>query len=44
MPNRSQLSARGAAWMGVVFIAFSFMPILAGLGIIPVHPTAGTPG
>ena len=44
MPNRSQLSARGAAWMGVVFIAFSLMPILAGLGIIPVHPTAGTPG
>jgi hypothetical protein len=30
--------------MGVVFIAFSLMPILSGLRLIPVHPTDGTPG
>lgn len=30
--------------MGVVFIAFSLMPILSGLRLVPVRPTAGTPG
>lgn len=30
--------------MGVVFIAFSLMPILSGLRLIPVRPTEGTPG
>ena len=46
MPSRSQLSARGAAVMGVIFIACALIPVLAGLGILPSRrgATAEAPG
>src|SRR6185437_64983 len=44
MPNQPQLTARGASLMGVVFIAFSLIPILGRLRAIRVQPTDGTPG
>jgi hypothetical protein len=43
MTSSSQLTPRGAAIFGLVFIASSAVPILGGFGVIPIHPTAGTP-
>lgn len=42
MPKQSQLSARGAALMGVVFIACALLPVLAGLGVLPTRRAAST--
>jgi hypothetical protein len=43
MPTRSQLTPRTALLFGLVCIAFALIPILAGLGIIPVKTSDGTP-
>ena len=42
--NRTSLTPRGAVILGVLFIACGVMPILGGLGLIPLKPTEGTPG
>lgn len=43
MPTDTKLSPKSAVFFGLVCIAASLIPILAGLGIIPIKPTDGTP-
>jgi hypothetical protein len=44
MPTETKLSPKRAVVFGLVCIAASLVPILAGLGKIPIKPTDGTPG
>lgn len=37
------MTRRGAAVIGVLFIVSGVLPVLGGLGMIDLHPTAGTP-
>jgi len=43
MSSRSELSARGAALFGAIFIAVSVVPALAAVGILPTQPRTDTP-
>jgi len=42
--STQSLTPRAAALLGLLCIVTAVLPILAGLHVIPVKPTAGTPG
>ena len=41
--SNSGLTPRGAIAFGVLFMACGTYPVLAGLGMVPMNPTPGTP-